>query len=121
MHIDIQTPGFSLTDALCAHVRRRLQGVVEMRDRDVLRTSVRLTDINGPRGGVDKRCLLTAQVAGAPDIVARDTSENMYVAIDRAAQRLGRNLRRQGARQRRFKRLSLSRRQPLVNTQSLAV
>jgi len=51
-----------------------------------------LSDINGPRGGVDKRCQLRIVLAGMPDVVIQDTEANLYVAIDRASNRAGRTL-----------------------------
>lgn len=121
MKIDIQTKGFSLTAALSAHVRRRLQSALEIRDRHIIGARVRLSDINGPRGGIDKRCQFSIEVAGAPSIVVRDTSENMYTAIDRATRRLARSVGRRTERLRRGKGSAKARDEILLNNQSLAV
>ncbi len=92
MHIDIQSRGFTLTPALRAHVERRLRLALGATRPEVLRVSVRLSDDNGPRGGEDMRCRLRVAIAGVPDIVIEDAESDLYVAIDRAADRAGRTL-----------------------------
>ena len=104
MQIDIQTRGFSLTQALAAYVKRRLKSALQLNDRHILRTQVRLSDINGPKGGIDKRCQVSVEVAGAPNVVIKDTSDNMYNAIDRAAHRVSRSLQRYTRKLRRQQR-----------------
>jgi ribosome-associated translation inhibitor RaiA len=47
---------------------------------------------DGPRGGSDKRCHLRVVLAGLPAVVVEGTEGDLYVAIDRAADRAGRTL-----------------------------
>lgn len=63
-----------------------------------LRIKVRLSDVNGPKGGVDMYCHLQICVGGLPDIFVEDTEANLYAAVNRAAERAGRTLQRQLAR-----------------------
>ncbi|MFO1401832.1 MAG: HPF/RaiA family ribosome-associated protein [Steroidobacteraceae bacterium] len=98
MRIDIQSRGFQLTAALRNRIERRLRfalGPAGARIRGVL---VRLTDQNGPRGGIDKRCMIRATLGPAPPILIRQEDYDLYVAIDHAAARLGRTVLRQLAR-----------------------
>ncbi len=67
---------------------------------------MRLSAINGPLGGSDKRCHLQAVLAGLPDVVVEDTEADLYVAIDRATDRVGRTLVRKIDRQQTLLRLS---------------
>ena len=60
---------------------------------------MRLSDINGPHGGADKRCHLQVVLAGLPDVVVEDTEADLYVAIDRATDRAGRTVVRRIDRQ----------------------
>ena len=60
---------------------------------------MRLSDINGPRGGADKRCHLQVVLKGLPDVVIEDTEADLYVAIDRATDRAGRTVVRKIDRQ----------------------
>ena len=64
----------------------------------VPRAKVQLSDINGPRGGVDKRCQveLTTESAGKLVVysLARDWRTAIDLALGRATQVLTRNLKR---------------------------
>ncbi len=99
MQIDIQARNFSLTDALRSHAERRLRFALTCRDDHIQRVVMRLSDINGPRGGSDKRCHLRVVLAGLPDVVVEDTEGDLYTAIDRATDRAGRTLVRKIDRQ----------------------
>ena len=58
MKIEIQALNFSLTRAMRMYIERRLGFALSRGYRHVNRILVRLSDINGPRGGNDKRCHL---------------------------------------------------------------
>lgn len=94
MQIDIQAREFSLTDALQQHARRRIQYALARNDDRILRVVMRLSDVNGPRGGEDKRCHLRVVLSGMPELVTEDTEADMYLAINRATTRAGRSLSR---------------------------
>lgn len=100
MQIDIQARDFPLTEALRGHIKRRLGFALSARDGHIQRVKVRLTDINGPRGGVDKNCHIQVVLARLPDVVIEDTEADLYIAIDRAADRAGRTVGRRLMHQR---------------------
>ena len=100
MQIFIQAHGFELTAALREHVERRIHFALGRTAEHIHKVSVRLSDLNGPRGGEDKRCRILVTVAAAPELLIEDIEPDLYVAIDRAADRAGRTLARQLARQR---------------------
>ena len=102
MHIDIHTHGFTLTSGLRDYVEKRLAYALSHGNDSITRLTVRLSDINGPRGGDDKRCLIEARLKQAPAVVIEDVEADLYVAIDRAAERAGRTLARRLARGREF-------------------
>ncbi len=99
MQIDIQARDFSLTGALRSHAERRLRLALTCCDDHIQKIAMRLSDINGPRGGEDKRCHLRIVLDGLPDVVIEDIEANLYVAIDRASDRAGRTLVRKIDRQ----------------------
>jgi putative sigma-54 modulation protein len=70
----------------------------------IARLHVTLKDVNGPRGGLDKVCILRAELAGGGEILVRDRSSHLRRAIDRCARRLkhavGRETRRRKSRMR---------------------
>jgi len=69
---------------------------------------VRLSDINGPRGGNDKRCRIKVPLAGRQDVVIEDTEADLYVAIDRAADRTERALARRLERLREHRQVRIN-------------
>lgn len=87
MRIDIQASGLDLTELLRQHTERRLQFALSWADDDVRAIAVRLSDINGPRGGNDKRCRIKITLSGTNEVVIEDAESDLYVAIDRAADR----------------------------------
>jgi ribosomal subunit interface protein len=108
MNVDVQTRSFSLTSALRRYVKKRLSNLINTRDDHVRRINVRLSDINGPHGGIDKRCHVHLIVPHLADIVIEETQDNMYSAIDRAVDRAKEVLQRRISRQRDRKRSRLS-------------
>ena len=90
MQIDIKAHKFYLTDSLRNYAERRLRFALTCCNDHINRVVMRLSDINGPRGGEDKHCHLQIVLSGLPDVVVEDTELNLYVAIDRATDRAGR-------------------------------
>lgn len=95
MQIEIQAVDFALTEGLRAHLQYRLNFALWRFQDRIARVAVRLSDVNGPRGGVDKVCRLRVRLHGMPDVVIEDTEADLYMAISRAADRAGRTMGRQ--------------------------
>ena len=89
MDLQIRTRGFTLTRALAAHVRQRLGAALGPLANRVQSVTVRLSDVNGPRGGVDKQCLVQLVFPGMAPMVASDTRDDLYDAIGRASLKVG--------------------------------
>lgn len=98
MRIDMQTRDFPLTEILRAYIERRISFALSSRFAQIRGIRVRLWDINGPRGGVDKRCQIHITLPRLSDVVIEDTEADLYVAIDRAIDRAGRTVHRRLAR-----------------------
>ena len=105
MQIEIQARHFPVTQALRRHIERRVGMALGSCCRHVKRILVRLSDINGPRGGNDKRCHLEVILPGQPAVVVEDTEADLYVAINRAAARAGHAAVRRIGRKRNISRL----------------
>ena len=99
MQTDIQARGFPLTDALKNHIHNRLGFTFLFENSRVRRVHIRLSDLNGPRGGIDKRCLVEVRLEELPVVVVEDVQSDMYTAIDRAIGRAARTAKRRLAQQ----------------------
>ena len=108
MHITIQTRGFPITPALRLYILQRVRFVLGWAGLATRKLAVVLSDINGPRGGKDKRCKIQVQLIGGADVVIEDTEADMYVAIDRAAERADRVLVRRVERMREVTHVSIA-------------
>ncbi len=94
MTTTIHARGFELTDGIHDHVQRRVRTAVGRFGDKLTRVVVRLTDVNGPRGGVDKRCLVTVTVPGQSDLVVKALKTDLYAAVDCATGSVARTLAR---------------------------
>lgn len=109
MQINIQAQNFALTEAIREHVMRRLGFALSTRDEHIQNIKVHLSDINGPRGGADKRCKIQVTLPHLSDVVIEDTEVDLYVAIDRAVDRASRTVdRRLNRRRDRFREINRS-------------
>jgi ribosomal subunit interface protein len=89
MNLDIRARGFSLTQALRAHCERQLAFALSRFASRLTQVTVRLVDINGPHGGVDKRCSVVISLHGHGPIAVESTDVDLYAAISRSAERAG--------------------------------
>lgn len=88
MKLNIRSHGFSLTQALVQHVQKRFTTALRHGGEVIADVTVRLRDVNGPRrGGVDKRCAVEIHLAHGGPTLIHQTDDNLYAAIDRAADR----------------------------------
>ena len=94
MNIQIRGIGIPPTEALTAHIERRIAFALSRFSAQVERVVVRFSDLNGPKGGSDKVCRVGFRVKGiGPEAVeARDA--DLYFAVDQAAVKAGRRVAR---------------------------
>lgn len=92
MILSVQSLGFSLTPGLKDFVETRTRLIVSRYGHRVSRIDVTLLDVNGPKGGEDKRCRIRMKIEGMPSIVIQDTDKDMYDAINSCTSRLRRTL-----------------------------
>ncbi|HET7371179.1 MAG TPA: HPF/RaiA family ribosome-associated protein [Gammaproteobacteria bacterium] len=82
------------------YIRRKLARKLHKFDEMVERASVRIEDINGPRGGVDKRCRIKVVLSGFPSVVVEERHYSPQAAIDGALDRAERTVWRHVRRRR---------------------
>ena len=71
---------------------RRVQFVMRRLTWLTPRASVQLADVNGPRGGVDKRCQVQFKTEGGATVVVTSMARDWREALDRALIRANRVL-----------------------------
>ena len=98
MLIDTRAIGFAPTEAILRHVESRLEIALGAFARNVLKVTVRLEDVNGDRGGIDKRCGVVVALRRGGVVVAEAIRENLYAAVDEAATRIRRSVKRAAKR-----------------------
>jgi putative sigma-54 modulation protein len=106
MTIDIRFRGLANSDALRAHIVRRIHFQLRRLGRALSAVVVRVSDVNGPKGGVDKRCQVMLRRPGHPPVTIDEVSVDAYaaadVAVERAALAVERGRERERAVRRRW-------------------
>ena len=77
---------------------RRVRFVLRRLGWLVPRAQVQMSDVNGPRGGVDKRCQVELTTDGAGSVVVASVASDWRTALDIALARAARFLMRQWRR-----------------------
>jgi hypothetical protein len=89
MNIQLRSQGTEGSEALRAHAERSVGFALRRFASRIERVSVWLEDVNGPRGGVDKRCRIAVRLRPTGSAFVAKTAPDAYVAIGRAAGRAG--------------------------------
>ena len=104
MRIDIR-PSADWPGTSVALARTRLEFILGRFAGRVRSLTMRLTDVNGPRGGPDRKCLITVRLTRPRRvIVIEDVDTNHNAVVSRAVERASRAVSRalQSARDRRI-------------------
>jgi ribosomal subunit interface protein len=100
MRIEVRGRGLEVGPALSSYAERRALFAFGRFSPRIEGVSVRLSDTNGPRGGIDKECRLTARLRPSGALCVAEQDADMYAAIDRASERMARAVARELARRR---------------------
>ncbi len=95
MHVTISGRKLRLDDETRDHVERRLDFALGRFDRRIMGITVRLADVNGPRGGVDKLCRIDLKMRPTGALMIEERGADVFAAVDTAVRRLGHALRRE--------------------------
>lgn len=94
MVITLVDGSIKTTDAMREFVHQRLNAALGRFEDRIPRVEVRICDENGPRGGVDKLCRVTATIAGAGPLMIEKRAGDFYEAIARAVNAVKQNVAR---------------------------
>ncbi len=103
MDVQVKYHSVKVREDLSDHIERRLSLALDRFERSIRNIVMHVYDLNGPRGGVDKRCLALIQLrtGGSVAFELRDT--DLFSAVARISDGLKERLRRELDR-RRWKR-----------------
>lgn len=90
MKTEVRFTGIDASDALRAYVVRRIHFRLSRFDGEVRSVVVRIGDVNGPKGGADKRCRVLVRGRGPGRVTAEELSADPYSAVDLALERTAR-------------------------------
>lgn len=109
MRLHIHAKNVRLFEELREQLRVRLAFALARFDRQILESPATLTDLNGPKGGVDKQCRLVVRLRPKGKVAieqsATDFATAIALAADRVSYAVSRTLKRQRdarAKRRRF-------------------
>ncbi len=88
MELCIRTNSIEVTDELRELIAKRLQFALDTFKGRAASVSVYLDDVNGPRGGIDKTCEITAVIQGLGQIHVGGSGRTIEAALTRTARRL---------------------------------
>lgn len=100
MKTDVQLRGLPEAVELRAHAQRQLHFHLSRFSGAVDEVVVRVTDENGPKGGVDKRCQVFARLARGGSVALSVTGADAHGAVAHAIERTVRMIARELARAR---------------------
>jgi putative sigma-54 modulation protein len=87
--LEVRHINLPVSDALQEFTQRRVERALRPFLSSVARVDVRVTDVNGPDGGIDKRYSVTAELAGAEQkTVVHSENADAYAAVQDACARL---------------------------------
>lgn len=94
MELDVRGRHLQVSAALRSHLARRLAFALGRVSHRIGSVRVRLEDVNGPKGGIDKRCRVSVRGDRGWIVIVEELDSDAYTAVDRAAGRAGRAVQR---------------------------
>ena len=94
----------SVSEDLHDFITRRLHFTLGRFAPEIERVTARVEDVNGPRGGTDKRCRMEVKLRGLGNVLGEACADDFEAAVAFAAERLGRGVARALERRQQAKR-----------------
>ena len=108
--LDVWCKGLANDHALRQYAIRRVEFQLSRFGTDVACVEDRLSDDNGAKGGVDKRCRLTLKGDRFSPLSIEEVSDNIFASVDLSVQRSARTIARILDRSRDFRPYVIARR-----------
>lgn len=98
----IRQEGVEVDQSARTHIRRKLRTKLAKFAASIERVSVRIGDLNGPRGGIDQVCRIKVVLSGLPSVVYERRGRSLESAVDGALAGVEQAVRRRLQRRRRI-------------------
>lgn len=100
MSIDVNWSALGLNEESKSIVSHQLQYLLGRYRAVAMRVRVRFSDVNGPKGGVDKQCVVSVKLRHTGEITIKGEGMNYLEVFQSSFDRLVRSVRRVIAKQR---------------------
>lgn len=120
MKIQINAKSELLDSIQKDHAQKKVLFILRRFEEMIDSIHIKLEDLNGPRGGVDKRCLINVTCSGNSDCIARFHHANPLAAIVGATNTIKRQLSRtRSRREKNYRAINYPSRynQPVITTE----
>ena len=104
MKIDVRFRSLQSSEFLRDHAVRRVLAHLSRFGTEISGVVVRIADVNGPKGGLDKQCQVLVRGPRFGSTTLEELSSDAYAAVDLAVERLSRAVGRQLERARSLRR-----------------
>lgn len=94
MQLEIRTPKMTLDHDLRHRVEDQLRRTLARLGEHVRRVDVELSDVNGPRGGIDKRAVISLRLRDGREVRVSELGESLMAAATLAGRRVRQSLAR---------------------------
>ncbi len=98
MELLVKGHGTQLREPLLQHIERRVRLNLSRFGAAITRVSVRILDVNGPRGGEDKLCRIETRLRSRAPVIVENTAAAARESFDRAIDRVARVVERDAIR-----------------------
>ncbi len=108
MQMLIRANGFLLNSSVKRYVNDRVSSIFSRFSGVIRKIEVYIADENGPKGGVDKTCVVKIKLDQVSEIVVKDVEADVYTVIQRALIRAKQSLAKHLQKSRVFMRKRIS-------------
>jgi putative sigma-54 modulation protein len=88
MFIAVREQGVTVSKSGREYVQNRIGHALESVENHVTKVFVYLSDQNGPRGGEDKRCLVTVNLVAGPPLQVETRGDSLTGIVEGAANKV---------------------------------
>lgn len=92
MKIEVRFQGLEASESLREHALRQVHSHLSRFGRDLAGVTVRIADLNGPRGGIDKSCRITVRGPRVGESSLEERAADGYAAVSAAAEKAARTV-----------------------------